>query len=283
MDIQTLRTFLELTNTRHFGKTSERLFITQSAVSARIRQLEMTLGVKLFIRHPRNLSLTESGRKLIPFANTIVSTWEQARLKVSASNAGARYISLGSIGSFWDAILQDWFNLATKSNTDTVFQIQLESNANLVQQVLNGTLDIAFVYDPPHIPHLKIETIHNLSLSLYCSSRGEKNQQEIIKNRYILVDWGAQFLAEHHGLISHEIIPMARVQHGRIALSTITSVGGAAYLPGELVAGHIQAAKCHLVPGTEKFVRTTFAIFRDDNPEVEWLSDLSRKIFGQIG
>ena len=50
MDIQLLRTFLELDRTRHFGKAAEILSVTQSAVSARIRLLEETLGVPLFIR-----------------------------------------------------------------------------------------------------------------------------------------------------------------------------------------------------------------------------------------
>ncbi|HEY5717214.1 MAG TPA: LysR family transcriptional regulator, partial [Motiliproteus sp.] len=48
VDTALLRTFLEVQKTRHFGRAAEQLYLTQSAVSFRIRQLEELLGVKLF-------------------------------------------------------------------------------------------------------------------------------------------------------------------------------------------------------------------------------------------
>ncbi|STJ14388.1 LysR-family transcriptional regulator (H-NS-dependent flhD regulator) [Escherichia coli] len=50
MDTELLKTFLEVSRTRHFGRAAESLYLTQSAVSFRIRQLENQLGVNLF--HP---------------------------------------------------------------------------------------------------------------------------------------------------------------------------------------------------------------------------------------
>ena len=51
MDTELLKTFLEVSRTRHFGRAAEALYLTQSAVSFRIRQLENQLGVNLFTRH----------------------------------------------------------------------------------------------------------------------------------------------------------------------------------------------------------------------------------------
>ena len=65
IDIVLLRTFLELNRTRHFGKAAENLYITQSTMSARIRQLEDILGAVLFIRQRNNIHLTPAGQKLI--------------------------------------------------------------------------------------------------------------------------------------------------------------------------------------------------------------------------
>ena len=48
MDTELLKTFLEVSRTRHFGRAAESLYLTQSAVSFRIRQLENQLGVNLF-------------------------------------------------------------------------------------------------------------------------------------------------------------------------------------------------------------------------------------------
>lgn len=65
MDTELLKTFLEVSRTRHFGRAAEALYLTQSAVSFRIRQLENQLGVNLFTRHRNNIRLTTAGEKLL--------------------------------------------------------------------------------------------------------------------------------------------------------------------------------------------------------------------------
>ena len=58
MDTELLKTFLEVNRTRHFGKAAENLYLTQSAVSARIKLLEDLLGTPLFSRARNNVQLT---------------------------------------------------------------------------------------------------------------------------------------------------------------------------------------------------------------------------------
>ena len=83
MDTELLKTFLEVSRTRHFGRAAESLYLTQSAVSFRIRQLENQLGVNLFTRHRNNIRLTAAGEKLLPYAETLMSTWQAARKEVA--------------------------------------------------------------------------------------------------------------------------------------------------------------------------------------------------------
>src|SRR5215471_15702309 len=61
MDIQTLRNFIKLSQTLHFTKTSEQVFMAQPALSRQIKQLEQSIGAKLFERDKRNVSLTKAG------------------------------------------------------------------------------------------------------------------------------------------------------------------------------------------------------------------------------
>ena len=65
MDIELLKTFLEVKNTRHFGKAADNLYLTQAAVSARVKQLEDYFGIKLFIRSRNNIQLTAEGERLV--------------------------------------------------------------------------------------------------------------------------------------------------------------------------------------------------------------------------
>lgn len=96
MDIELLRTFLEVRRTLHFGRAAEAMFLTQAAVSARIKMLENLLGVKLFIRDRRDIKLTPEGNRLIPRADLLISEWRKVRQEISAGGA-RRQISVGSI------------------------------------------------------------------------------------------------------------------------------------------------------------------------------------------
>ena len=63
MDLELLRTFLELHRTRHFGRSAEALSVTQAAVSSRLKSLEDRLGVRLFDRSTREMRLTPEGSR----------------------------------------------------------------------------------------------------------------------------------------------------------------------------------------------------------------------------
>lgn len=59
MDVKVFRTFLELAKVRHFGRAAENLYLTQAAVSARIKQLENHFDAQLFTRDRNNIKLTQ--------------------------------------------------------------------------------------------------------------------------------------------------------------------------------------------------------------------------------
>jgi DNA-binding transcriptional LysR family regulator len=79
LDTELLKTFLEVQKTRHFGKAAENLYLTQSAVSFRIRQLEQSLGVALFTRFRNNIQLTSAGELLLPHARAVIQAMIAAK------------------------------------------------------------------------------------------------------------------------------------------------------------------------------------------------------------
>ncbi|MBQ0779308.1 LysR family transcriptional regulator [Thalassolituus sp.] len=72
MDTQSLKAFLAVAGHRSFSAAGEDLHLTQSAVSKRIQMLEQQIGVTLFDRHNRTISLTEAGHNLLPRARAIL-------------------------------------------------------------------------------------------------------------------------------------------------------------------------------------------------------------------
>ncbi|MGE3310542.1 MAG: LysR family transcriptional regulator, partial [Limisphaerales bacterium] len=65
MDLQQLRTFVAIAEERNLTRASERLFVSQPAISAQLKSLEEELGVVLFHRVPKGMQLTPSGESLL--------------------------------------------------------------------------------------------------------------------------------------------------------------------------------------------------------------------------
>lgn len=72
MNLRDLRYFVALADTKHFGKAAERSYVSQPTLSAQIKKLENYLGVQLIERHPRRVTLTEAGAKILPMARRIL-------------------------------------------------------------------------------------------------------------------------------------------------------------------------------------------------------------------
>jgi LysR family hydrogen peroxide-inducible transcriptional activator len=72
MNLRDLRYFVALAETRHFGKAAERSYVSQPTLSAQIKKLETYLGVQLIERQPRQVTLTETGAKILPLARNIL-------------------------------------------------------------------------------------------------------------------------------------------------------------------------------------------------------------------
>jgi len=95
LDLRKLRYFAEVAGQLHFGVVAERLHITQPVLSRQIRQLERELGVTLFIRSSRRVTLTPAGRQLQEEARVLLSAAGGAQHRVRDADQGARRFCVG--------------------------------------------------------------------------------------------------------------------------------------------------------------------------------------------
>src|SRR5213080_460869 len=99
MTIRQLEVFLGVTQAKSFSRAAERIHLSQPTLSEHMRELEEELGVRLFIRHPRSVSLTEAGRIFGDYATRVVATlaagrhWQSSKVlsKYRWSSATARH------------------------------------------------------------------------------------------------------------------------------------------------------------------------------------------------
>ena len=87
MDTTTLRTFIALAQIKNFTKTAQQLFVAQSTVTNRIRDLEMELGVPLFIRSHKQVDLTPSGQKFLDYAQRCRTSSRHRRMPRKSASA----------------------------------------------------------------------------------------------------------------------------------------------------------------------------------------------------
>ena len=96
MDITLLKTFLEVAATGSFVSASDRLYVTQSAVSLRIQRLEDTMGKPLFTRSKAGAELTNAGREFEGYAQSLIRIWEEARQQVAIPDGYTRSLTIGA-------------------------------------------------------------------------------------------------------------------------------------------------------------------------------------------
>ncbi len=273
MDDELLKTFLELNKTRHFGQAADNLFITQSAVSARIRQLEEEMGVKLFTRDRNNICPTAAGKKLIQHAENILSTWNKIKSDISVDEENKTPLSIGSVSSLWDIYLNQWLVKFTESNNNIVLNCQVLNADAIYQKICNHTLDFGFTYNAPQDDIVSI--LKTLPIEfIMVSSEKNLNAEQAVTENYVYVDWGTPFSEAHDKYFIGIPPPLMRIDVGRIAKSFIRRKGGAAYLPERMVKRDIEIERLYRVDDAPKIKRNAYIIYNKQNKRCDSLAKI---------
>lgn len=259
MDIELLRTFLEVNRTRHFGQAAEALSLTQAAVSARIKLLESTLGVRLFDRLRRDIRLTPEGNRLVKHADVLIANWRKARQEVSFGGA-KQQLAVGGSLRLWDVVLQDWFHRLRRRFPALAITAESNTAQILTRNLLDGVLDLAFMVEPAQLDVLQIEEVGVIDLVLV-GDRPGADLDTALGDSYLMVDWGLAHALEHRRLFPDAPEPRIRVSQAKMALAHLLELGGFAYLPVPLVAEHLDSASLHLVEEAPLMQRHVYAVY----------------------
>lgn len=270
MDIDRARTFLEIVHCGSFLRAADRLHVTQTTVSARIRTLEEELGRQLFIRNRNGAQLTPAGREFERFAQSFVQIWERARnqLALPAGRTGA--VALGGELSLWNPLLLDWLVHMRKSRPQIVIHAHVGVPDQLLEQLRTGVLDIAVLYAPKLLPGFRVELLQEEQLVLVRSpSPDNENGPDL---DYVYVDWGPLFAMQHGTGSPAFSEPGVLVGLGPLGLSYILRAGGTGYFRKGTVAPHIATGELELVAGAPEFTYPAYAVYAEANegrPEMQ--------------
>jgi LysR family transcriptional regulator, flagellar master operon regulator len=257
MDIDQARTFLAIAAHGSFLEAARRIHVTQSTVSARIRNLESELGVRLFARNRSGATLTAAGRRFLPHAKTLVLTVEQARHDVGLASRYRGTLRVGGRIALWEAFLPAWVGWMRRTTPDVSIRSEIGFEEDLMRRLVEGTLDIGIMYTPSHLPGLIVEHLFDETLVLVSTDSDRRWPGD----DYVYVEWGPGFYARHRESYPDLAQPPQVVNIGWLGVQLILANGGACFLPMRMARPLIASGKLHEVMSAPQFPLPAYMVF----------------------
>lgn len=294
MEIRQLRAFIAIAELGTFTAGARRVHVTQAAISMQIRQLETELGAKLFIRAPRRVMLTEAGEQLLHRARQILRDHDAA-IDEMAELAGAERgrLRVGSASAMVTTdVLPNLLKQVRRQHERCEITVASGTSEALVQQILAGELDVAFVSLPVEARGINTERMSQDQLVAIASPRHRFAKQRTISaytlagEKLILGERGGntrrlidQFFAQA-GVTLHVAMELSRQAAIRRMVEEDMGVGivplqsvSEACAKGRLVRWWIEGAQINWELGIAKLIGGY------ESPIMETFIQLARKYF----
>ncbi len=162
MDVNTrsLRFFIELAEQLNFTRASERLFISQPALSRRIRRLEEDLRTPLFERTGREVLLTAAGEAFLPLARQLIADWQAAQRSARlVAAARSRTLRVGFEASGAGALATRAYTEFRRRYPDSSVEPKRFEWGGEVMALREGLVDVSFVWLPADTTGLHTEVV----------------------------------------------------------------------------------------------------------------------------
>ncbi|NNB45280.1 LysR family transcriptional regulator [Pseudomonas chlororaphis] len=160
MNLKFLETFVWVARLKSFRLTADKLFTTQASISSRIAVLEGELGVKLFLRDSRGVTLTPEGLKVLDYAEQMMDTMQALKQSIETRSSKVGRIRIGVM----DTVIHTWLSPLVARMMDSYPQVEIElvadTSLNLCDQLQKGFLDLVLQTDL-----LRQESIRSLELA----------------------------------------------------------------------------------------------------------------------
>jgi DNA-binding transcriptional LysR family regulator len=260
MDLELVRTFLEVADAGSFVRAAARLNVTQSTVSTRIAALEAELGRALFSRGKAGAFLTGAGIRFQPHAQSFLRAWQDAQLDIGLPEEFRAILSVGAQFSLWDRLLIDWLSLMAADMPDVALRAEVGQPAQLIRQLNDGTLDLGVMYAPQLRAGLATRPLLTDEIVMVASNPRRAGPGT---PGYVYVDWGPEFRVSHDAAFPTRGAAGLAFGLGALALQYLLDRGGSGYFPLRLAAPHIERGALKVVGKAPRFQRPAYAVYRE--------------------
>ena len=277
MNIEHIRTYLEIATTGNFHRAAERLHVTQSTVSARIKSLEDQLERALFLRNRNGVSLTAAGHHFQRHAVAAVRAWEQARQEVALPVGYRTVFSIGSsTPDLWERYGHRWIRRMRRDAPDVALRIDVDYSENMLHNLSDGLLDVGIMYEPRSSPGIIVEKLVDERLVLVSST--PKTRTEDWRSDYVFINWGYNYRLQHYEAFPDLAAPSVSFNLGDTGLKYLLAMGGSAYLTTTLARAGLSKKRLFRVKQAPAFLRPAYLVY----PEVPTDADIMELAIGTL-
>ncbi|MGL4237156.1 LysR family transcriptional regulator [Tabrizicola sp.] len=228
MQIELLDTFLDLAETRSFHRSSERLGVTQSTVSARVAALEQAVGSRLFDRSRAGTDLTPEGKRFEPHARTLRHEWNEARRRIQIPYGAAQLLRLGIQNDLAAMYLGDWVAEFRAALPSTAFYIEPDYSNQMCADLLTGILDFAVMFSPKPHPDLHFDSVGDVTYRMV--STETPLLAEVRPERFVFAHFSPAFEEMHRQLTPELAASPVSVGQSGAVVSLLMAMGGSGYV-----------------------------------------------------
>ncbi|MGB0410882.1 MAG: LysR family transcriptional regulator [Pikeienuella sp.] len=261
MNLAALHTFQAIVETGSLIRASERLNVTQSTVTARLKALEEDIGQPLFLRQKSGARLTAAGAKFRRYADAMIALWGQAKQDAGLPEGVGAVCNIGCHQDLWPNLGARALTTIQEAPTTTAITAWPCEAGQVDEWLTAGLIDLAFT--------------HRATTSVGATSYRLPDDRLILVSTdpnaplrhdpgYVFVDAGEAFGRAHH--VTYADADTAQLSFGAAdwALAHITKRGGTAYLPERVAEKALADGVLSLVSDAPVFSRPVWMIVRDD-------------------
>lgn len=164
MNIKQLETFYWIERLGSFTAAAERLNATQSTISMRIQELELSLGVKLFDRSHRTARLTPKGKELVFYAKQFVELTTEMQQRITPPTSLSGLIRVGVVEVIASTWLPRFIHVLQEEHPGVQLELEVALTFELSEKLRTGALDVVFALGRPPGTNYVVEPLGSIQL-----------------------------------------------------------------------------------------------------------------------
>ncbi|WP_299459308.1 LysR family transcriptional regulator [uncultured Microscilla sp.] len=147
MNLQFIKYFVTLAETKNFTQAAAKNFVVQSTFSTGIKKLETHFGSPLFHRDKRNVSLTNKGKALLPKARQLLAVWHQ--IETGFDNLESKELKVGLLNNILMEAILPRIHRFKQQYIDYTFSLSEGNETQLMERLTKNELDCIIIKDTP--------------------------------------------------------------------------------------------------------------------------------------